>query len=164
MTPPIPVEQFGKDHWSTFAYIETRVVDYGGVLANPNMRTDASRHPKFMARNSAQGGAEYPTRLRGEAEQTDHDDWDCLLDAQEAGLLTIMSPRDLGWWNIDRGRRGPLRGPGAPNLSNTIVLKVQVELTPMGEAVAGELRAHKGRGENYATFVPTMTRIVAGVE
>jgi hypothetical protein len=36
---PVPIELWGKDHWTTLAYIETRCVDYDGV---PNHDHSAS--------------------------------------------------------------------------------------------------------------------------
>ena len=39
----ITVDEFGKDHWSLFAYIETRCVDHKGVLDLAHMRTKNSR-------------------------------------------------------------------------------------------------------------------------
>lgn len=28
----IPIEKFGKDHWSTFAYVETLAVENNGII------------------------------------------------------------------------------------------------------------------------------------
>ena len=63
------VSQFGKDHWSTFAYIETRCVDRKGRLEKRNMRCDVDRHPghvwPYMPRELLAGTKKYPTILRG---------------------------------------------------------------------------------------------------
>jgi len=65
------MKQFGKDHWSTFAYIENCVVDKDGRIEPSRMRTD---------------GKKYPTRLKNEIAK-DHNDWDCVNDLESQGLL-----------------------------------------------------------------------------
>jgi hypothetical protein len=35
----------------------------------------------------AKPAKKYPTRLRNDVELSDHDDWDCLDDAEAAGLI-----------------------------------------------------------------------------
>lgn len=83
VTKPIPMEQFGKDHWSTFAYVETRCVDHEGVIERKHMRCDADRHPQF-----AHSGItiKYPTRIKT-GDVKNHDDWDCLDNCELAGLI-----------------------------------------------------------------------------
>lgn len=51
----VPVLLFGKDHWSTFAYIETRLVDHGGfyIAVDPRMRTLAHNRRIFSHRPTA---------------------------------------------------------------------------------------------------------------
>jgi len=92
--PLLTVENFGKDHWSTFGYIETRNVDYGGVIAREKMRCHNARHP--LLANEFDGSA-YPTRLKGDVSIEDHDDWDCVMDLVAEGLLadvgTAVNPR-----------------------------------------------------------------------
>lgn len=67
----IPIDKFGKDHWSTFMYIETCCVDFKGRVEPARMRSDGGR---------------YPTHIKG-AEITGHSDWDCADDLEAAGLL-----------------------------------------------------------------------------
>lgn len=67
----IPVEQWGKDHWSMLIYVETRAVDHDGWLDVKHLRTN---------------GARYPTRLRYD-EIEDHSDLDCLEDLAAAGYI-----------------------------------------------------------------------------
>lgn len=69
---PVPVEKFGKDHWSTFAYIETRCVDYKGVPDRDHMRCDVDRHPGLVNRGSGGSNQKYPTILKG-ARLENHD-------------------------------------------------------------------------------------------
>jgi len=121
---PVPIEEFGADHWSTFGYIETRIVDHDGVPAFHHLRCLAARHPLFQHRGGDAG--RYPTKLKGGRTLYDHDDWDCLDDLVAAGLLEN-------------------KGTGA----NPVYC-----LTPRGEEIAGKLRAHKGRGGKWDEFVP----------
>jgi len=80
----ISIEKWGKDHWSTFAYIETRIVDHGGQPQIEHMRCNNQLHPQFGHRGGC--ASAYPTKLR-EGEVPGHDDWSCLDDAEAAGLL-----------------------------------------------------------------------------
>ena len=68
----IPMSKWGKDHWSTFAYLETLAVDGGkGGWAIPEkarMRTNKKRHPHLLGStgfsSDALNGSKYPTRLK----------------------------------------------------------------------------------------------------
>jgi hypothetical protein len=83
MSMSVSILKFGKDHWSTFAYAETRAVDHEGVLDPRHMRCDQDRHPQFVHLR----GSTPPTRLAGDELLTDHDDWDCLDDCERACLI-----------------------------------------------------------------------------
>ncbi len=120
--PRPTVETWGKDHWSTFAYVETCVVDRGGAIDRQRMRTHPGRHPLLAHMD----GSAYPTRLRDGALLSDHDDWDCLSDLEEAGLLE----------NIGSD-------------TNHLII-----LTDEGRRVAAALRAHKAAGGTFASFAP----------
>jgi hypothetical protein len=93
----IPIESWGCDHHSTLLYAETRAVDHGGRLLpnDPHMR---------MA-------VEYPTRLNNGVNVIRHTDYDCLTDAQHAGLLTwdesegAVRFTDAGWAYVHNLRR-----------------------------------------------------------
>lgn len=129
---PVPMKLWGKDHWSTLAYLECRVVDQKGVLDTNQMRCNEKRHPQFshtMGRMSGSDGSEYATRLKPvngmSVELEDHDDWDCVDDFVGAGLVAEFPDSDG-----------------------------KVKLTPKGWAVAGALRQHKGSGGNFADFNP----------
>ena len=104
----VSIERFGKDHWSTFAYIATCVTGNGGVPHRDRMRTDQDRHPGLVGPRmfiSMLGNMKYPTRLAEGEELPDHDDWDCCEDLEEAGLLVsegagiepVYGLTDLGW-------------------------------------------------------------------
>jgi hypothetical protein len=68
----LPIDKFGIDHWSTFAYIETCCVDYQGKVDPRRMRSE---------------GGKYPSRLKSGETLAGHSDWDCALDLEAAGLL-----------------------------------------------------------------------------
>jgi hypothetical protein len=91
----IPIESWGKDHLSTLVYAETRAVDHNGILDDKHMRVSIS----------------YPTRLNNGVTVQGHTDYDCLMDAEAAGLV-ILDPEknhvrftDAGWDFVGKLRR-----------------------------------------------------------
>lgn len=133
----VPIEKFGKDHWSTFAYIETRCVDHRGELDLKHMRCNPEKHPHFVHLTNGFGHiavwkTSNGTRLSGFCAETnksnkkthlkDHDDWDCIDDMEAAGLI------------IQNGN-------------------LQYGLTDLGWQVISELRKWKGAGGSFGTFV-----------
>ena len=125
----IPMNKFGKDHWSTFAYIETRGVDYAGQPARNHMGCNDKRHPGLGKSRNCGWKDEYSTRLRGHTTSKPnrvigHDDWDCAYDLEEAGLLK----------------------------DNGTGINPVFELTVLGFKVASLLRQHKAGGGVFATF------------
>ena len=128
MAEHVPIGRFGKDHWSTLAYIETRCVDHDGYPDHRHMRTDTDRHPglgaPYLARMVPQGTAKYPTRLKGGDELHDHDDWDCAYDLEAAGLIEVKGTGIMPWFRI----------------------------TARGRLVVASLRAHKAAGGWYSNF------------
>ena len=84
---PISMEHWGKDHWSTLAYIETRIIDYHGGLDVRHMRCNSKLHPQFQ---HIVEGKEYPTRLKEGTIVHDHDDWSCVEDMEAEGLLISL--------------------------------------------------------------------------
>ena len=129
---PISIEKWGKDHWSTFAYLETLAVDGGkdgwAIPVRERMRTNEITHPHLLG-NTFGGGessyaSKYPTRLK-EGEVEGHDDWDCIDDMVKEGLL-----EDVG-----------------SGLNRAFIF------TKLGKKVAGELRKHKMNGGNFKDFV-----------
>lgn len=123
----IPIEKFGKTHWSLFAYVETRAVDYKGVLDRRHLSIDSFRHP-LVAHLPWSRPDEYPTRLKDGELAHDHDEWDCLEDLTAAGLIA---------------REGTGIHP-------------VFSLTDLGRRVASQLRDHKAHGGVYAQFVPNL--------
>lgn len=103
---PIPMELWAKDHWSTFAYIETRVVDRKGVPDLDHMRCNLDIHPGLGNRANQISRKPRPTILKDGSKIEDHDDWSCLEDLESAGYVewngTGMNPvfalTEKGWW------------------------------------------------------------------
>ncbi len=124
--PVVRFATFARDHWSTFLYIETCVVDHGGAVVRDRMRCDPKRHP-LMAHSVSLGGVTPSTRLKDNVYLHEHDDWDCADDLEDAGLVEYtgagMSPR--------------------------------FALTDAGWRVATELRRHKAAGGAVQDFVPS---------
>ena len=67
---PIPMNKWGKDHWSTLIYLETLAVDNKGFAKPENirMRTNEIRHPHLVGHtfpgSNALSGSAYPTKLK----------------------------------------------------------------------------------------------------
>lgn len=114
-TQIVPVEKFGRDHWSTLLYVETRCVDAGGVIDEKmRMRCDPDRHPEHATLNAiVLNDRKYPTRLADGTNLDDHDDWDCLDDMAAAGWLIVggttqrpvITLTDEGWRKAAERRR-----------------------------------------------------------
>lgn len=123
---PIPMKWFGRDHASVFLYVETRCVDDSGRPNHDHMRTDRTRHPHLMGRKIPRRIDIYapPTRLRNSETVPNHDDWDCAMDLEAAGLLT----------NIGTG------------------LQPRWKLTTKGWKTVSRLRQHRASGERIETF------------
>jgi hypothetical protein len=119
----VPIADFGQDHWSTLAYLETRAVDHRGLLQREHMRVDPARHPLHAHRGSQ--GMVSPTRLAANQELDNHDDYDVIDDLVAAGLLH------------------PLGGTG---------LQPRVALTEEGWRVAGLLRRWRAAGCSFNAF------------
>lgn len=133
----IPMDRWGKNHWSTLAYFETLVVDRKGLISNARMRCNPRLHRNFawmtpFSPHTAEG--EYPTVLKNGDKQPSHDDWSCLEDMIAAGIIN-----------------GYYRRMNEATFGNS---QAYVELTATGRALANELRAHKASGGTYANFIP----------
>ena len=123
------MSQWGRDHWSTFAYLETVVVDHRGIPNLNRMRCNHELHPGLTNWNPIAGvidGSKYPTRLKGGVEINDHDDWSCVEDMESEGLVEIKGTGINPVW----------------------------ELTEKGSAIAHELRTFRGNGGSFSDFSP----------
>lgn len=133
---PIPMARWGKDHWTTLAYIETRCVDHKGKPHAPHMRSEPGRPIRGHFRNDTEGnemfapqensGKRYATRLNDGHDIFGHDDWSCAADMEVAGLLL---------WE----------GTGMYPI---------FKLTPLGYKIAGLLRQHMAENKPSARFMP----------
>lgn len=130
----VTIDMFGKDHWSTFAYVASVALDNGGIPVRERMRCDCDRHPFHAHTIPGLSRSTYPTRLKGDAVLQDHDDWDCVDDLTAAGLVE---------------NRGTTVNPA-------------YRLTEAGLEVWKQLFAHKQNGENFATFSPVANVIARG--
>jgi len=138
---PVQVKDFGKDHWSLLAYVETTVVDnqkapgVGGIDPN-KLRCNANTHSELMGhlqRRMPTWEPKYGTRLRGfwnkdkttnpTRQISDHDDWDCLENLETCGFIEILS-----------------------------LVNGFIRLTPEGMSVCQQIREHKANGGMFATF------------
>jgi hypothetical protein len=180
---PVPMTLFGTDHWSTFAYVETRTVDHKGLLDHDRMRCHAGRHPVMLrAKRRVSGGSadgsRYPTRIKASAtpdpdgrygvtEVPDHDDYDCLDDLIAAGLLEPRMPVvGAGGWYVDAAHGytvsaagGVIRPESVTGLDEQVLATRAVwTLTADGLRVAGELRAFEAAGGALHDFMPRNTR------
>ena len=125
--PAPTIATFGRDHWSTFAYVETRCVDYEGVPDRRHLRCIHGRHPG--QKHEGGDASQYPTRLKNNVDINNHDDWDCIDDLVREGLLE----------------------------SRGTSLYPRFELTPLGREVASQLREHKANRFSFDTFEPRVT-------
>ncbi len=127
---PISMSNWGKDHWSTLAYLETLAVDNKGIAKpeNVRMRTNEIRHPHLLGNtgipSNALNGSGYPTRLK-DGEVKEHDDWDCVDDAVEEGLV-----EDVGT-GLNRAYK----------------------FTKFGKEVMAKLRQFKMDGRSFGNFI-----------
>ncbi len=179
---PTPITLFGKDHWSTFGYVETRAVDHRGTLNHDQMRCDRDRHPTLHAAKPTRifehlpNGGPYPTRIKnrpdpnpdgtfGITNLVDHDDYDYLLDAVAAGLLTVTMPTadPVRGVFVDAYDR-VIRADGAPVPADFVTGLTEKalaayatwSLTDLGHTIAAQLRQHKANQGSWHTFTPTL--------
>lgn len=88
-------EDWGKDHFSTLVYIETRCVDYKGVPSLDHLRCNPARHQHYGGRAARLVGTmerrdepwKYGSVVRGGSRIPEHDDWDVIEDLVRAELL-----------------------------------------------------------------------------
>jgi len=124
-----PMEKWGKDHWSLFAYVETvcvdrKPIDRERVRCNPLTHVLLQGYRTRMLRSPiVDGRYQYPTRLKDGETIAGHDDWDVLDDLEEAGLVEIYS-----------------------------LVNGFVRMTTKGSRVAALLRQHKSNGGSFASF------------
>ena len=125
----VPVEKWGRDHWSTLAYFRSVEIDRAGFLvkADPRMRMGRYHYRVLKAREPAiPMTPEYGSRLNDDTFIPGHDDIHCISDFAEAGLLTCD---DSG---VEPGET--------------------LHLSPKGVQLAEALLQHKASGGSFSTF------------
>ncbi|TAL41401.1 MAG: hypothetical protein EPN91_10830 [Salinibacterium sp.] len=107
----ISPERWGRDHYSTLAYLGHVYHRDAGQIERDKMRCKESRrHMKGeLARMIPEDGTRYPTRLQNGDELDDHDDYDCAYDLVAGGVLTDvgtginpqfeLTPKGLQVWS-----------------------------------------------------------------
>lgn len=210
----VPMALFGKDHWSTFAYVETRLVDHGGftIAVDPRMRTLSHNHRIFNHRpsdnpqkkgsanavigkrtlNCSHGKRPTECEICGNKEamfyhgtldlNSDdvrlgswlndgtrlpaHDDWDCIQDLAEAGLLIgdatehplrvfdAQSMDDFGKIVAadDYAARIKLAEFIREQVDHGLDIGAKVYFTAEGFRCAAALRKHKATGGHFHYF------------
>lgn len=120
----IPIEQWGRDHWSTLLYVEDVCTHGGGEPVAERMRQWPGRPQRGRLLGVGTPPSKgYPTRLRDGTEVEEHDDFNCVEDMVAAGLVE---------W----------RGTG---------LRPVFRLTARGWAMAAALRQHLATAEPRST-------------
>lgn len=139
----VPMERWGRDHWSLLAYVEDLCVNAPrsvGKMDHRRVRCNGQTHP-LLDVNGQPWRPSWGTRLQGFFEFADrsdaaaaeaagvqlgaHDDWDALDDLAAAGLVEPIS-----------------------------LVNGFVTITEKGVRLAGEIRRHKAQGGQMAQFVP----------
>lgn len=128
------MKDWGKDHWSLLLYVETRCVDYHGILDFDHLRDKLMRGERRPMGGKWEG--KHGTRLAGyfgENGKNDesrllkkHDDLDCLEDLEAAMLIK----------NVGTG------------------MNPQIVMTDEGYRIITQLRKWKADGNHCATFQP----------
>lgn len=123
-------ELWGKDHYSTLAYIETKLIESSGysVRFDPHMR-QKRRHFRLLGDPSVWNlgvpmERQYGTRLSDGTYLPWHDDWDCVADMWAAGLF--LGPAA----DFDRGAK--------------------LQLSDVGHRAVAAIRKFKAQGGNFA--------------
>lgn len=132
----ICMERFGRAHWSLLVYVKSVCVDANGSIGQldrKRMRCNPESHPLLAA--GIGWSAEYSTRLKGYSNASalaedksaliveGHDDWDCLDDLEQAGLISIIS-----------------------------MINGFVKITKKGLSAAAQVEEHKANGGTFANF------------
>lgn len=132
----VPITQFGRDHWSTLIYLETVMVECGGFQIGFDARMRQGRRNFRVMREECPRPKrsshtmeavvmqpEHSTVLADGSIIEGHDDWHCVQDMIENGLLS---------------------GECEPGET--------LHLTNLGKSFVEQLRDHKRNGGTYASF------------
>lgn len=167
----VPPERWGKHHWSLLGFVDSRVVNYHGLLDWDRMQVSQRNWPMLWAarKTSSYGfgpskdGAEYGLSLKpdpdGRGIQLEgHCEVDALMDLVDAGLVTLEMPR------ISPSGKSYLRPDGHalndPSPHDLVTGHIEWMLMPwakfglteQGWKVSAALRRHKGDDDQFAEF------------
>lgn len=106
---------WGKDHFSTLVYAETRLIDFDGKINNAHMRTDMDLHPELVHTSLPE---KYPTVLYDGTLTNNHDDWSCLRDfcafdfieVYQSGSVVVVTFLDKGYDLVYKIRKHKCNG------------------------------------------------------
>lgn len=126
----IPLSNWGKDHWSTLAYIETVMIDRGvfPVAGDPRMRSNRRNYRIMPTDFGVCMPIDQGSVLSDGTIVKGHDDWCCIQDFAAEGLLNKKEEE------IDLGAK--------------------LKLSDLGISLTHKLREHKLKGGTFATFKP----------
>lgn len=139
MANSIKMAEWGKDHWTLLAYVETCAVDHDGYLDARRLRAN---------------GAVYPTRLSGFALDPTrivegHSDYDCLADLAAAGLVRPAEGTKAAGRVPFRELEARARRFQTASARNATL---RWRMTEAGQAAAAALRVHKASGSGSSNF------------
>ena len=127
----VSIERWGKDHWSTFAYIESICVDSTngvGRVGDCKVQTNFNRHPELAYMSVTMVGTPLDGSLHSirladgvELPGPAYDEWDCIKDFERYGLV----------------------------VEEMMSFEPAYRMTRLGNLVAGKVRAVKTLGGNY---------------
>lgn len=144
----IPVNAWGKDHWSTLAYVDHIMTECAGFQVGQDGRMRSNRrHYRVMAEAPRPRRPSHPhvgvvmapehgSRLKDGTVVANHDDWCCLQDMAQEGVFTD--------------------GPDAVQPGATL------HFSAKGKALADGLREHKQQGGKFATYEPSKDVLAMG--
>lgn len=132
VTDYVPAVLWGRDHYSTLAYVETQLVDNRGyrVVFDNRMRQNR-RHYRLLPGPKSGGVAmkpEHGSRLSDGTYLAWHDDWNCVQDMLHAGLFQ----GDSEDWDVG----------------------FELKLTDRGHAVVAAVRKHNASGGTFSDCGP----------
>lgn len=165
-------ERWGKSHWALLGFVDSRVVNYHGLLDWDRIQVSQKHWPMLWAARqttrllghvASKDGTEYGLFLKpdldGRAELlADHCEVDALMDLVDAGLVTLAMPR------VSESGQSYLRPDGHALSDPTpgdlltghvewlLMPWVKAGLTERGWRVSAALRRHKGDGGRFAGF------------
>ena len=155
----VPEAQFGRDHFTSLAYVETVLVVCGGFLMGADARMRLGRrHYRVMLQECPRPlrtgltrpetvvmDREQGSRLHDGTVVVGHDDWHCIQDMAEAGYFMT----------------GKRNSPVQVATAEDIEPKAWLHLSPRGREVLNALRDFKATGGSYAQFVAPQAAQVA---